>query len=86
MKFILKYFFPVEKKEGSWHFKNDLTKEMIQVYLIRNGVPFMLFWGLEIYFLATNLLLFTICLFVCLPFAFSFGLLVREYRDKKLDY
>jgi len=82
---ILSYFLPLERCDGRWQLSHSLMKHNIHLYLIRNGVPFLLFWALEVYFLTSNLLLFVICLIISLPFALSFGVLFREYRDQRFD-
>lgn len=80
---VLSYFLPLERRDKRWQLSHELLKGNIHLYLIRNGIPFLLFWVLELYFLTTNLLLFTLFLIICLPFALCFGVLFREYCDQR---
>ncbi len=79
---VFSYFFPALMQDGQWVISEQLLCARVRLYLIRNGVPLVLFWVLQIYFLISdNLLLFVVCLALCLPFALSFGRILREYRD-----
>ena len=79
---LLGYFIPAERIDGAWKLK-ELNKKELLTYIIRSGIPFFIFWVLEVYFLLHNLLLFVVCLGICLPFALIIGILVREYHSQR---
>lgn len=81
---LINYFLPVERGQSGWLIKKLGRKELL-IHIVRNGVPCVVFWILQLYFLQSNLMLFLICLIICLPFALITGRLAREYYDQQVD-
>ena len=81
--YIIQYFYPIVREDDKWCTSSEEMEGHIEKYLYRSAIPTFLFWGLDLIFMQSNLLLAAICLCISMPFAWSFGLLLREYLDLK---
>lgn len=78
---IIRYFLPVERHESRWRYSAQRYHPTVRIYIMRNGVPTFLFWGLGLIFMQSQPLFSALCLSITLPFAYMFGLMVRAWLD-----
>lgn len=78
---LIRYFLPVERLDGRWRFSDQRYSPAVRTYVIRSGVPTVLFWSLNLVFLQSQPLLAMLCLAVTLPFSYLFGLMLRAWFD-----
>ncbi|MEW5757477.1 MAG: hypothetical protein AB1810_14365 [Pseudomonadota bacterium] len=83
---ILQYFYPLVREDNRWAVSRELMDNHVEKYLARCAIPTFLFWGLDLYFLTTNPMLAAVCLSITLPFAWTFGLLLREYLEYRKSH
>lgn len=76
---IVSYFYPVEREGGKWRLISGLRLKDLQRYMVRSGVPALVFWSLDLFFLPISPPLAALCLTVSLPFFLVFALLLRNY-------
>ncbi len=83
---ILQYFYPLVRRDDHWEVSRELMDSQVEKYLTRCAIPTFLFWGLDLFFLSTDPMLAAICLSITLPFAWTFGLLLREYLEYRKSH
>lgn len=76
---IVSYFYPVEKDGARWRLISGLQLKDLQRHMVRSGIPALVFWSLDLFFLPTSPPLAALCLTISLPFFLVFALLLRNY-------